>query len=214
VLGEGAGGSGEAHISIDLPDILKISGLTTILTAAAGVGLNHFFVQRPALKRDARYLAQRLAIILEKFAVDCATSISENDMHDSSGGHAGTRHMSLPAIASFPAEADWKAIAPDLMDRVLSMPNELALASQAISFWWDVVGDEDSMQTEANEQAGECGLKAWLLAVDLRKRCGIPASTLPETAWDFVETLRKEDAAAKARRKKRDEEKAALREEA
>jgi hypothetical protein len=95
--------------------------VTTILTAAAGVGLNHFFVQRPALKRDARYMAQRLAIILEKFAVDCATSISENDLHDSSGGHAGTMRLALPALTSFPAEADWKAIPPDLVDRVLSM---------------------------------------------------------------------------------------------
>jgi hypothetical protein len=86
---------------------------------------------------------------------------------------------------------------------VLSMPNELALADQAISFWWDVVGDQDCMQTEANHQSGRSGLKAWLLAAELRKRCRIPASTLQKTTWDFVVTLRKEHDAAEAQRRSR-----------
>ncbi len=186
-------------MSIGWVDVLKISASSSVLTTFIGWGLNHFFVHRATLKRDARYLAQRLAIVLEKYAVDCANSITDNNLHDSSGGQAGERHVVLPDIGSFPAEADWKAIDPDLMDRVLSMPNELVLADQAISFWWNVVGDEDCMRTEANDQAGECGLRAWLLASELRKRCGIPASTLPATSWDFVAALQKRVEAAEAR---------------
>jgi len=152
---------------------------------------------RAALKREARYLAQRLSIILEKFAVDCANVVADNELADSSGGTAGERHSSLPIFGSFPSDADWKAIDPDLMDRVMSMPNELELAGQKIGFWWNVVGDEDCMATEADHQAGRCGLRAWLLAAELRKRCGIPASTLHIAAWDFLAALRRQDAAEK-----------------
>jgi hypothetical protein len=150
-------------------------------------------VHRAALKRDARYVAQRVAIILEKFAVDCANVINDNDLHNQSKGHDGKRHLCLPELGPLPADADWKALSPKLVDRVLSMPNELALADGAISFWWDVVGDEECMQTETDQRAGTCGLRAWLLASDLRKQYKIPASNLPEIGWNFVDTLRKKD---------------------
>lgn len=193
-------------MSIDWVDVLKISASSSVLTASIGWGLNYAFVHRAILKRDARYLAQRIAIILEKYAVDCADCIADNELHDSSEGHAGKQHVTLPRIGSFPAEAEWRTIAPDLVDRVLSMPNELALADHAILFWWDVVGDEDCMRIETNHQAGQCGLRAWLLASELRRRCGIPASTLPAMSWDFVITLRKHAEVAEAHhRKKRDD---------
>ena len=88
-------------------------------------------------------MAQRIAVILERFAVDCANVINNNDTFDRSDGHAGQRHGGLPTLGAFPADADWKATAPDLMDRVISMPNELELADQSIFFWWNVVGDQD-----------------------------------------------------------------------
>jgi hypothetical protein len=189
-------------MSIDWLDILKISVSSSVLAASFGWGLNHYFVHRAGLKRDARYLAQRLALILERYATDCAKFISDNDLHDRSGGSAGQRHLALPAMGAFPAEADWKALDPNLMDRVLSMENELVLADQKILFWWDVVGDEDSMQTEADHQAGQCGLKAWSLAGELRGFYRIPASTLPTTGWDFVATLRQQADAAEAARQR------------
>jgi hypothetical protein len=77
------------------------------------------------------------------------------------------------------------------MDRVLSLPNELVLADQATLF------DE---VIEVNGQAGTCGLRAWQLASELRRRRGIPASTLT-TSWDFVARLREQAEAASERRK-------------
>jgi hypothetical protein len=196
-------------MAIEWADILKISASSSVLTSLATWGLNHFFVHRATLKRDARYLAQRLAIILEKFSVDCANVITDNDTFNSSDGNAGKRHSSLPTLGAFPADADWKAIDAALMDRVMSMPNELALADQAIYFWWDVVGDPDCVQTETDNQAGQRGLKAWMLASELRRRYGIPASKLPTETWDFVDTLRKHNDAAEAMRRKQQAERLA-----
>jgi hypothetical protein len=178
-------------------DVLKIAVSSSLLTTFGSWGLNHFFVHRAALKRDARYVAQRVAIILEKFAVDCADVIIDNDIHSESGGHAGKRHLGLPALGLLPADADWKALPPNLVDRVLSMPNELALATKAILFWWNVVGDEECMETETDQRAGTCGLRAWLLASELRKQYKIPASSLTEVGWDFVAELRTQDEAAR-----------------
>ena len=102
-----------------------------MLTSLASWGLNHWFVHRAAIRRDARYLAHRVAIILEKFALDCARVIEDNRSQDD----ARPRHLALPVLGTFPDDADWKAIAPVLLDRVISMPNEQALAEQTISFW-------------------------------------------------------------------------------
>jgi hypothetical protein len=52
---------------------------SSVLTASVGWALSHVFVQRATLKRDARYLAQRLGLILEKYAVDCADFIAGNE---------------------------------------------------------------------------------------------------------------------------------------
>jgi hypothetical protein len=74
---------------------------------------------------------------------------------------------------------------------------------RAISFWWDVVGDEDCMQTEADHQAGKCGFEAWTLATKLRKRYGMPVSGLAAETWDFIGTLKREHDAARAAQEKR-----------
>lgn len=192
---------------IDFVDILKIAGFSSVPTVIFTWLLNHVLVQRATLKRDKRYLAQRLAIILERFSVDCANVINDNDTFDSSGGAAGRRHAQMPVLGAFPSDSDWKAIDADFMDRVLSMPNEIELANQAISFWCEVEGDEDCMRTETNNRARQRGLKAWLLACELRRRCGIPTSTLREESWDFVGVLEAknkeiEDATPKVKRKR------------
>jgi hypothetical protein len=187
-------------MSIEWLDVLKISVSSSVLTALLTWGLNHFFVHRASLRRDARYLAQRLAITLEKFAIDCAAVIADNRLLNSTGGEAGKRHLSLPALEALPADADWKAMAPDLVDRVLSMPSELVLAHETILFWWDMLTDKDGMETETNYQAGLYGFRAWNLASELRRRYGIPASTLPERRQNFVVTLREQHDAANAPR--------------
>ena len=51
-------------MAVEWSDVLKIALSSTILTSFATWGLNHWFVYRASLKRDARYLAQRLAILV------------------------------------------------------------------------------------------------------------------------------------------------------
>jgi hypothetical protein len=188
-------------MALDWVDVLKIAAASSVGAA----GLNHLFdflVRRTSLRRDSRYVAQRVAIILEKFAIDCADTIAGNDLHRQSDGHAGRRSFKLPNLPDFPIDADWKAVDPVLAGRALAMYNELVLSGHKIYFWWDVVGDEDSMETETNEQAGKCGYRAWELATEFRKGHGLPKAEL--TGWDFVAVLKEHHDSAITRLKEAD----------
>ncbi|MFI5022840.1 MAG: hypothetical protein ACHQRJ_14470 [Alphaproteobacteria bacterium] len=182
-------------MALDWFDVGKVALTSGVLASGINLIWQHFS-RRESYRRDARYLAQRLAVILEKFAIDCADIIAGNELHRTSDGHAGVRRLALPTLAAFPADADWKAVDSALAGRAVALPNEIALADHKILFWWDVVGDEDCMETEADQQAGMCGYRAWNLAADLRMRHGVPASDLTDRAWDFVATLQKQHEAA------------------
>jgi hypothetical protein len=183
---------------------LTLDWLEVVLTSSVVATVINVSVEdirrRWSDKRDARYLAQRLAIILETFAIDCADVISGNELHRDNDGYAGDRRLKLPSLAEFPADADWKAINPLLAGRVAAFPNEIRLSEQKISFYWDVLREPDCTETETNQQAGKCGYRAWNLAVELRNRHGLPVCDLTELTWDFVAKLREQyEAAIKSR---------------
>ena len=168
-----------------------------------GWGLTHFFVHRAGLKRDARYLAHRLAIIMEKFAVDCADVIADNDLHRSSEGYAGRQVLKLPEITPLPADADWKALEPSLVDRAMSLPNKLALADAAISFWRTLLTTKIACGLKPTCKQGNRVSRRGNWLRTSRRRYGIPPTSLTEGGWNFVETLKEKHAAAEAKRRQR-----------
>jgi hypothetical protein len=126
-------------------------------------------------KRDAQYLAMRVSVILERFAIDCIGVIVDNHLHGVSEGHAGTAHGKLPPLAGYPADEDWKALDPSLSVRALSLDNDLRVSENTIKFWWDVEpGNQGILKSTVDMQAGKCGYRAWRLAVDIRRRYRLP----------------------------------------
>lgn len=149
-----------------------------------------------AIEREARYLAIRLAVLLEDFAIVCADAISDQELHRSSEGAAGRPHGVLPELPPYP-EGDWRVLDPEFLGRCLTLRNELKLSDGQINFWEDV-GERDCIPQEFDEQAGKCGYRAWVLASDLRGHYRLAAFDPRNTAWDIVETLRSHhDAAVK-----------------
>jgi hypothetical protein len=171
-------------------------GDTLLVAAIGGVAVaasNHLVTWRLATKthqRDARYLAQRLVAILERFSIDCAELISENDLYWQSKGALGRVQPNLPVLSEFPADADWKALDAALAERVFAFPNELALADRMVSFAYEVNGEPHEASTEASRQAGKFGYRAWDIAIALRAKNTLPASGLVDITWDFVGTLK------------------------
>jgi hypothetical protein len=122
-------------------------------------------------ERDATLLAARVAVVLEKFAIECQNRISDSDLYQKSSGTFGSPHCALPVLEEYPseAEADWKALEPALSIRVQSFRNEILRASKVIDFALD--GDPDpSSWAQIDPQIEECGHRAWQFAADLRRR--------------------------------------------
>jgi hypothetical protein len=62
--------------------------------------------------RDAVDLAMRVAVIIERFAIECEDVINHNELHTEFQGHGGTAHWILPPLGEYPTGADWKALDP------------------------------------------------------------------------------------------------------
>ncbi len=144
--------------------------------------------ERQTTTRDARYLAIRLAVILERFAIACAERVADQDMYRQSEGHAGAQHGALPELPPYPDEADWKFLAPDLLARVLTLRNELPLSDAKIAFWEDI--DRECIPQEYDQQAGKCGYMAWALAADMRRHYRLGVFDPRQTSWDIVKVLK------------------------
>jgi hypothetical protein len=143
--------------------------------------------KRSENQRSATYLAIRLAVILEQFAIDCADRIADQDLHDNSLGHAGAVASELPKLEAFPDEQSWNALNPALLARVLSFPNTCRLSNLAISAWY-AFSPED-VPEEGRRQCGKTGQMAWVLACDLRKQYRLQPFQAQGTSTAFVERL-------------------------
>jgi hypothetical protein len=174
-------------------DLLKIGLTSGVVTALVTAGINTIREHNAARRsraRDARFLAQRLAVILETFAIECADRITENlSLHYDFGGE-GNFIWDLPALGEFPADVDWKAVDPDFVGRAIVLPNEILLARQVIKAQLKA-RDLDYMLSRSSNLAGECGYRAWMLAADLRTAHGLPHTDPNRFAWHFVDILRK-----------------------
>lgn len=139
-------------------------------------------------ERDARYIAIRLAVILERFALDCAEAIAAQEMFDMHDGHAGKPHGKLPDLAPYPDEVDWKTLKPEFLARALTLRNELILSDASIEFWEDI--DRTTVSGECDWQCGKCGYMAWTLAAEMRARYALGAFEPDKSAWNAVKTLK------------------------
>jgi hypothetical protein len=138
---------------------------TAILTLTWG-----WWTKRSENKRNAAYLAIRLVVILERFAIDSNALITDQTLYDQSGGEYGANAHTLPDLETFPEEQSWITLQPTLLARVLTFPNELRLSNLAVASW---TGSEDVIQ-EALNQCGKLGYRAWALAHDLRTQYRLP----------------------------------------
>lgn len=150
-------------------------------------------------KREAKYLALRVAVVLESFSIECAKIITDNHRYEGAEECSGSTHSCLPSPPEYPFDVDWKSLPPDLSDRVLSFVNEITLSKQDIEFMYDI--DEERIVSTCSEHAGKCGYRALLIASSLRKQHDLPLFDPNQFAWDILPILKSaHDAAFKTKR--------------
>ncbi len=71
-------------------------------------------------------------------------------------------------------------------------PQEVRQADQAVSFWWDVVGDMDAVRGAAVDQVARIGLQSLLLASDIRKAFKLPKRRLVFGEYDVLAVLKEQ----------------------
>ena len=178
--------------------VLSLIGTSTVAALVASL-VSHFLAGRrdkQARERDATYLAIRLAVILEGYALACHELLSDNDLHSSSGGEAGKQRSKLPDLPPYPDDADWKSLETALASRALLFRNELWISDRSITFWLDI--EPEYLLPTCNQEAAIRGYQAWCLAENLRDQYRIERF---EPGFDVVAPLRERHDKAVARKK-------------
>jgi len=181
--------------TLSLSKIITIALGSSLLTAVFSqlFGLLRDFQKE---RREARYLALRVAVVLEGFSIACANIISDNKTYARAEECFGSTRSQLPPAPEYPTDVDWKSLSPDLSAQALSFINEIPLSAHAIEFMYDV--EPELVPPECSKHAGKCGYRAWQIAAGLRKKYDLPVYDPTLFSWDMVTTLKlKHDEAMK-----------------
>jgi hypothetical protein len=147
---------------------LFFAGLTAAVVTHAGTWLRETSKDKAVREREAKYLALRLAVILEQFSFSCAGLLSDNKLARRSRGHSGTQRNIIPDLKEYPMDADWKSIDATLAERTLSFVNEVNISNDNINSFHQILNDEEIIDM-CNQFCGLLGVRAWDIACDLRR---------------------------------------------
>lgn len=156
--------------------------LLTALVTTVGTGLVTYLGHRLTVRRDseverlrhATFLAVRVSAVLHPFVMSCVEVVADRGYRDQQGELFPD---SVPPTLELPQDVDWRSIDPLLMDRVLSLPNEIASAEKTISFVAEVQSgppDHEEWFEERRFAWAGLGLLALDIARDLRDRYELP----------------------------------------
>jgi len=165
-----------------------------MMIAAAGLGsglvqaLLPIYRDRRMRRKQAVYMAMRLAALMENFACACANLIENNrDVLKPSDADHPVWKSALPELPAYPEDVDgWRALAPKLAARAFGLENKLHQSQSAIRNTDE--RNKPEFGSVLYEQAAARRLEAWRIAVDLRKTYGIEPIDLE---WDYPDYLRR-----------------------
>jgi hypothetical protein len=136
-------------------------------------------------KRSATYLAARLAVILERFAIECADVVTDQEDFERAG--QGRASVHCRGLSLSPPKQGWNTLDSALLSRVLTFPNTLRLHKLALDSLWNVSPSDFSK--ECSRDSGKLGSMAWALSRDLRARYRLQPFDASLITWDFVKIL-------------------------
>jgi hypothetical protein len=130
-------------------------------------------------KRQAAYMAMRLAVVLEAFASGCSAFIAGNQSAETYPDREYPDwNANLPELLPYPDDVDgWRATDRRLAGRCLNLRNNIHGSQTLIG--WTIEFTEEMLGEVLDEHAATRGLEAWDLAVEKT-----------EPVWNYAEALR------------------------
>lgn len=139
-------------------------------------------------RREAAYLALRLATIFEQFAEDAASVVGDVSNFENSGGAVGSNSTRIPILWELPSGNErWRDIPIALTARVLGFDQYRRSVQEGISEYGRHA-DPPEVAGEMSMQCARLGCRALDVAIDLRCEYGLPEL---ETSHDWPNFLRK-----------------------
>jgi len=183
--------------------------LTTVVGSGAGFAVVTLIFEQFRYKEQrtetAGYLALQLAFNFEAFASQCSDVVSDDELAEEHDGHVGKRIGGVPPFAALPESEAYKLLQTSLLHEVMEFPQRRELAQQRVSFWWDVVGDDDSYKGAAVEQTLLLGDRALKLAKRLRQTYRLPSRDFNVDDWNLETHLDKKAREVKENQRRREQ---------
>lgn len=147
-------------------------------------------------KKEGKYAAARLAVILERYFFECAVAAQEIESWRISGGEVGEKHCVLPILSFDQLDINWPSLDSSLVSRVLGIVNKKKVSEVEI-LDCKVVAEMDSMPFDSDDKVQKKswdahitrGKEALTLANDLREKYSLKSLCSIDEQWilDFYE---------------------------
>jgi len=157
----------------------SVFGLVGVFAGASIVWFKEWSVARRTKKEKASYLAARVVCILDEYVSGCIDAIGDDGLCCGQPNKNGYHEVQVspPPTPKYPDDIDWQSINPALMYDILSFPNSIEAAKEAIRATDDFAFPPtyDEFFEERQHQYSLLGLKALDIADCLRNQFNFPS---------------------------------------
>lgn len=178
--------------------IIGFVGVLIGVAATIGKDVVSYWMGR---RNAGRYAAVRIVCVLDQYVEKCVEVVGDDGTSEGrpagrtdSGEEYYAVQVSCPEPPSFAEDIEWTSISPDLMYRVLALPN-LALGTErfiAAAAEHDFPPDFDEVFRARWEGYADLGLEALSIATALRRKFDLPKPSIAigNPDWDSARFLR------------------------
>jgi hypothetical protein len=166
------------------------SGVAAALLSQAFIWWKESWRERQVEERDLRFFALKLAVVLERYAIECAMRIGVVDDHIY--GYETDEPRSGPLLGmpllELPDSTEWRWIDSVLSSEVLALAPRIKFSEGSVGATFDYADFRQGAE-ELVAQLRTVGFETLTLASKIRKKYGLDPQAYSMGGWDFREAL-------------------------
>lgn len=166
---------------------------TTAISSGAAVALVEFLLHRYRENKDkqrhTKFLALEVCVCLERYAVQTADAISdENEVQVAPDRYVRGLISQVPILPELPNSEHYDKFDLDLLGRIYELPDKIALANGMVNFIASI-DDHAVAMSQATTEACSIATSALDLASEIRAKYSLPARDLVYGDYDVRSVL-------------------------